>query len=102
MSNGIFPRPQRPRISENTRSLGGTAAVPSHFCHRAGETGADSAAPSSARAATAYAGSGGTLAAGRANFSFQFTRAVAAIRMPSVMIAPTVIVSPLSPSKKKL
>jgi hypothetical protein len=38
----------------------------------------------------------------RVNFSDQFTFAVVTIRMPSVMIAPTVIVSPVSPSKKKL
>ena len=38
----------------------------------------------------------------RVNFSDQFTLAVATISMPSVMIAPIVIVSPVSPSKKKL
>ena len=43
---------------------------------------------------------GGT--AFRENFSLQLTFAVVTMRMPSVMIAPIVIVSPVSPSKKKL
>lgn len=37
-----------------------------------------------------------------ANFSVQFTFAVVTIRIPSVMMAPIVIVSPVRPSKKKL
>ena len=43
---------------------------------------------------------GGT--AFRENFSLQLTFAVVTMRMPSVMIAPIVIVRPVSPSKKKL
>ena len=50
----------------------------------------------------AQTGNGGVFAGGRANFSAQLTRAVATMRMPSVIIAPIVIVRPLRPSKKKL